>query len=272
MRLVLFLVLLFSGSVFSQSLKESYGSRAAGMGTAAVMLTDVWSVFNNQAALTDLKSVTAGISVSNKFLLKELSVKSVGLAIPIKLGTLGAKVSSFGYNVYQESFYGLAYGIKLSNKFSMGVGLNYESVNINAEGYSRKSGVTGEVSLLAKISDKVQVASHIYNPTRTQLFEYNDERIPTIFNLGASYLFDQKARFVCEVEKDIDFKPIFKGGVEYLPTENIYLRFGASNQPALYSFGFGFKAKQLNIDIASSYHNVLGFSPQVSIIYSGKEK
>jgi hypothetical protein len=258
--------------VFSQSLKESYGARSASMGGAAVTLYDVWSVFNNQAALTELKSISGGFSISNKFLLKELNVKTAGLVIPLKKGTIGLKINSFGYNIYQESLYGVAYALKLSSKFSMGIGLNYESVNINADGYSRRAGVTSELSVLAKLSEKVQLATHIYNPTRTQLFEYNNERVPTIFNLGACYNFDQKAKFVCEVEKDIDFNPVFKAGIEYEPSSNIYLRVGASNQPALYSFGFGFKLKQLNVDIASSYHNFLGFSPQVSICYSGKEK
>ena len=272
MKWLLSLCFLVSYTCYSQSFKEGVGARSAAMANASVTFSDVWSVFNNQATLADLKNFQAGVSISNKFLVKELSLKTAAITAPLKTGTIGLKLSSFGYSLYQESVFGVAYGIKLSSKFSMGVGLNYESVNVNAEGYSRKSGVTGEISLLAKLSEKIQVGTHIYNPTRTQLFDYDNERIPTIFNLGASYLFDKQAKFVCEVEKDIDFKATIKAGIEFLPTDNIYLRLGASNQPALYSFGFGFKLKQVNIDMASTYHNVLGFSPQISIVFNGKEK
>jgi len=70
--------------------------------------------------------------------------------------------------------------------------------------------------------------------------------------------------------KDIDKKAIFKAGIEYRIIEKIYVRGGITSDPTLYTFGFGINFKKLKIDFASSMHQTLGYSPQISIIYTFK--
>ncbi|MCD4745817.1 MAG: hypothetical protein K8R58_05920, partial [Bacteroidales bacterium] len=114
---------------------------------------------------------------------------------------------------------------------------------------------------------------------RAKFTNYNDERVPTIFKLGASYSFSEKILATLETEKDINYKPLLRGGIEYKIIKEAYARIGYSTNPgsvnaensnnsSLYTFGFGIYLKKLNIDFASSVHQILGYSLQVSVIYN----
>ena len=87
---------------------------------------------------------------------------------------------------------------------------------------------------------------------------------------GGSYKFSEKALLSSELEKNVGLTTIFKAGLEYHIVEQVFLRGGIASNPTLSSFGFGFKLKQWQVDVASSYHQVLGFTPQVSLVYDFK--
>ena len=272
MRKQLLSLLLFILSIpFSYGWSDNYhlGARHSGIANASVSLSDVWSVHHNQAGLGFVKKAGAGVYYENRFLLKELSLKGGAFAYPIKAGTFGLCVSSFGYANYSESKIGLAFGRSFGEKFSAGIQLDYLNTHIG-ENYGKRSALAGEIGVQAKPLKNLTIGAHIFNPTRAKQDDYNDERIPTIVRLGADYKFSDKVFVAIETEKDIDHKPVFKAGFEYIPTEVLYLRAGISTNPSQSSFGFGLKLKQFKLDIASSFHSVLGFTPQVGIVYEMK--
>lgn len=73
-----------------------------------------------------------------------------------------------------------------------------------------------------------------------------------------------------EEEKDVDQQSVFKAGLEYHVVEALYLRGGIATNPSLSSFGFGLKINQFTVDVASSWHQELGFTPQFSLAYTFK--
>jgi hypothetical protein len=56
-------------------------------------------------------------------------------------------------------------------------------------------------------------------------------------------------------------------GLEYQFTPQFSIRFGYASQPASASMGIGFKLKNIQIDLASSYLANLGFTPSINIVY-----
>ena len=90
--------------------------------------------------------------------------------------------------------------------------------------------------------------------------------------LGMAYTFSEKVFVTFEAEKDIDFKAVFKAGMEYKANDKIYLRAGIGTNPNLATFGVGVYHKGLKFDIASSYHQVLGFTPEISLVYQFEKK
>ncbi len=268
MRTCIFLLL----SVISLSLSATgedfpIGGRSAGMANSSVTLNDFWSIHHNQAGLTGIKNFSAGIYYENRFGLKNLGLKAGAIVLPTKSGVFGLSMTYFGYSQYNESKIGLAYAKSFGEKFSAGVQLDYLSTHI-AENYGSQSAIAGEIGLRFQINKNLCIAGHIFNLNRAKIAKYNDERIPTVARLGLSYAFSEKIIVTAESEKDIQYNPVFKAGLEYHPIDMLYFRTGISTNPVLNAFGFGLVFKNFKLDFATSYHQTLGFTPQFSIIFN----
>ncbi len=245
------------------------GARSAAMGHASVALTDFWSLQNNQAALAFYDHTAAGFYYENRFLVKELSLKSGGFVLPVSAGTFGARVSYFGYPKYNESKFGLAYARSFGKILAVGLQLDYLMVSIGDD-YGHTGAASFELGLLSQVTDNLSIGAHVFNPTHTKIADYDDERLPTVFRLGAAYHFDEDFLLSAEVEKDTDFNPVFRMGFEYHIIKAVYVRGGISTNPGTYAFGFGLHLGRLQVDLSSSVHQVLGYSPQVSMVYQFK--
>lgn len=251
-------------SAFSQD-NSSLGSRSSSLGNASSSLSDLWSAQNNQAGMGFLKNTQAGVYYQNQFMLKELSTKAFGFVAPTKHGTFGVCVSSFGYSLFSQNKYGLGFGKAFGKNISAGVMMDYLETSI-AE-YGKKGTLVAEAGIQAKPAKNFTIGMHVFNPTRTKLADYNNERMPTILRLGADYKFSDKVFIAAETEKDMDKKAMFKAGVEYKPVKELYLRAGISTNPSLSCFGIGIELKHFKFDLSSTYHSTFGFSPQVGLMY-----
>lgn len=264
-----FLATLLASSLSTYAGNDNWhlGARSASMAHSSVTLFDVWSTHHNQAGLAWLNNPVAGAYFENRFTVRELSQMGVSFAYPIKAGTFGVSYSGFGYSLYKENKVGLGYGMKFNDRISGGVQMNYHSLRI-ANDYGTNTSFSVEAGIMARITDEFTVGVHVFNPTKAKLIDYNDERIPTIMRLGVGYKFSDKILVTAEAEKDIDYDASFRAGLEYSATENFFLRGGVSTNPGIMAFGFGFQFDGFKADLATTYHQILGFSPQISLQYT----
>lgn len=259
-------------SLMSSNGEGPIGPRSASLGHASSCLTDLWSTRNNQGSLGFVRQNEVGAFYENRFFVKELTQSGFAAAIPIKKGTFGISYSSLGYKLYRESQATLSYGMKLSENISAGIAFDYLNTKI-ADIYGQANAFTGSFGLTAKLLPQVVVSTHIYNPFRAKITNYNNEKVPTIYKFGAQYIFSPKVFLVAEAEKTSAQKINIKGGIEYKPSSLIYIRAGGSSFPAQASFGIGVNYNGLKIDMSSSYHSVLGLSPQIGLSYAfGKDR
>ncbi|MCX6230694.1 MAG: hypothetical protein NTZ33_04050 [Bacteroidetes bacterium] len=265
----LFFLLFFTFQIFAANENTCNGGRSAAMGGASVTLADFWAINNNQAGIANIKNAKAGIYFENRFLLKELSYKSLAFLYPTQSGILGFNYHQFGYNAYKEQKIGLSYARSFSKNFSAGLQLDYMNTALG-DNYGSKSAFTFELGVLAKIAPNLMLAAHIFNPVNARFNDYNNEKIPSVFKLGLSYLLSEKLIIAIESEKNINFDAVFKAGFEYKILEFAYARIGISTNPTINTFGFGIEYHQFTIDFASSIHQTLGYSPQFSLIYNFK--
>lgn len=242
------------------------GGRSAAMAGSSVAIPDFWSLQNNQAGLAFYNHLAAGAYFENRYLVKELSLKAAGAVLPTKSGVFGFNFTYFGYPKYNESKVGLAFARSFGNVFSAGIQMDYLITSIDND-YGTKGVATFEVGLMSKVNENLTLAAHVFNPLMVKITKDNSERIPAIIRLGAAYTFDKNILVTAEVEKDTEFDPVFKAGIEYHIIDKIFVRGGISTNPGLYSFGFGLNLKKLTIDFSSSIHQTLGYSPQISMIY-----
>src|SRR3989337_2884965 len=81
-----------------------------GAGVYSRNFTDVFSFTNNQAGLSQIKAPAAGVCSEKRYMLKELTAFSGAVALPVATGAMGASVSYSGYQDFNFSAIGLAYG------------------------------------------------------------------------------------------------------------------------------------------------------------------
>ncbi len=263
---VAFNLLLFNSS-FAQ-FNRPIGAASGGMAHSSVMQSGNWSNFDNQAGLTELKGISAGLYFSNAFHLPELGTKAFALASPLgKMSGIGLNYTYFGYELYNESKFGLAYAMKLGKKFSAGIQLDWFSTRFGGE-YGHTGTPVGEIGILSNPIENLYIGAHVFNPWFAELTTTGNEKAPTVFRLGVGYNFSDKVLFTIETQKDIDLPVVFKSGIEYNPFKGIFFRIGASSNPTLLSFGAGYRLKNIQIDFAYSNHQTLGYTTQIGLSYT----
>jgi hypothetical protein len=264
--------------LWSANSNQPIGGRSAGLANTSVTLTDFWSVHNNQAGLGSIIHPAAGVYYENRFLVQEMSLKAVALLLPTKSGTFGINYNSFGFTSYNEMKAGLAYGKKFGKHFSAGVQLDYLRKHI-AENYGNQDAFTFEVGIQAQLTEQFSLGAHVFNPIGVKIQSETNDRVPSVFKLGILYSISEKLLIAVETEKNSEFKPLIRGGIEYNITDRTAARIGYSTMPStsgsdsfsiasVYSFGFGLNLKRIVLDLSSSWHQTLGWSPMVSVIFN----
>ena len=209
----------------------------------------------------------AGLFYENRFLIKELNYQAGAFVLPTKSGVFGVSLSYYGNKFYSEGKTGLAYAKSFGQRFSAGIQLDYLFTHL-AENYGTRHSFTFEIGLFGKLTKNLSIAAHVFNPLNIKLADYNNERIPAVIRLGIMYSFSESLLVVLEAQEIISRKPSVNAGIEYRLLKKAFFRLGlmASDYFQL-SFGFGLDIKNLSIDIATSYHPVLGISPKASIAF-----
>lgn len=262
-------VIFFYSLFFPATPNENHplGSRAAAMGNSAVTIFDIWAVYHNQAGLAGINSTTAAIHYENRFNISEFGLRAAVMAIPARPGTIGFSYSFFGFAKYYESKAGIAFGRYFGEKVAAGLQINYLHTFI-AEDYGSTGSLTAEGGFIAEPVERLLVAAHVYNPTGTKIKTHYSEPVPTIFRFGMAYRFGRDIFASVEAQKEIDRKVVFRAGVEAGFLGSFFLRTGITSDPAQNSFGLGYFYRGLNADIAFTNHQVLGFTPHISVSYT----
>ncbi|MEN8225065.1 MAG: hypothetical protein ABFS05_06855, partial [Bacteroidota bacterium] len=244
-----------------QPLSCPVGARATGSGHSGIVHEDLWGAFNNQAAVASLKNIQAGVFLENRFLVDEMNRIATALYLPLNSGGIIISVDHFGSFIYSEMKAGLGYSMQMAKLFSAGVQLDFLQMSIG-EGYGKYLAVTFEGGMLAKLTEKLKLGIHVINPINTKWIG-TEEQIPSVIRGGFGYKPESSLELYAEVHKSTNNPVIFCAGTEYRYHEKFFIRAGITSGPSRYTFGAGFMIKSLKLDISSSVHSWLGYSPQL---------
>jgi hypothetical protein len=251
---------------------ESIGGKSAGLGYTSVNQSDEWSAFNNQAGLAWCSKLSASLYVENRFLLGDLSQKALAITLPVGRGAFGFSFRYFGFPQYSETNPGIAYGMRLAKCFAVGIQVNYLHLHI-ADGFKENNVVSCEIGLQFRASEHLWLGLHVANPIPVKISSLTNERLSSFIRFGFSWKISDELHFDSEVEKNITDNPVLKAGIEYRPANHFYLRMGMLTSPTIITVGVGLEFGNIKFDLASSYHLILGYSPQASVVYFfGKTK
>jgi hypothetical protein len=241
----------------------SAGAFEAGMGNVCIMKPGFWSSFQNQASLGYNNSFSSGFNYENRFGIKELATRSAGLTIPAGKASMGIIYSRFGYSDFKRDLAGLACGMKLSDRISAGVQVDYFSERTYGE-YNNHQAVTFETGLIFEPAENIRVGIHLFNPVPNSL---RKESLPSTLRIGAGTTLNNLLFAGAEAEISQGGNLIFRTGFDYEVVKKFRVRGGFSTSNNSFSFGIGYLAKIVQVDIAFVTHEKLGVTSVASLIF-----
>jgi opacity protein-like surface antigen len=265
---VLLLLLTGTCSVSAQDLLSVEGARNAGMGRCSVALSGFWNINANQAGIALVKDFSAGINYGERFGMSQLSTKSLAFLYPSRYGVIGASMDYFGYSLYHETKFGLAYAKIITPHLRAGLKLDFFQTAFG-DHYGSNNMVTFEIGAQYDLSKNLTFGVSVFNPMPKPESSEIYFKFPLIYKIGLAYRFSKKLLVTTEVEKnsDLSFYEV-RAGVEYTIQKCCFFRVGLGTKQEIFSTGLGYRLKGLSFDLAAVVHQTLGISPQVSLIYS----
>lgn len=241
------------------------GARMIGLaGANTAIRKDVWAGYNNPASVAGIDKYSFGAGFERRFLLQELQYAQLACAVPVQKATFIGTASTFGFDLYRETSASIGYARSFHEKYHAGASFQIHNTAIG-ENYGSAYAYTLQIGTQVNLSEKIVLGADVYNLTRSSIGRQFKERIPTVYSLGVSYQPNSKCLITTMIDKDVDFKPRIRGGVEYTFAKLLSARIGASTNPDMAYAGLGFFYKGFGLDFAMSYHTYLGFTPNLSL-------
>lgn len=266
----------FSLILFTICYSEAYSQTKIGapneaMGNATSTTSNIWSTWHNPAGVSGLRQSSAAISYRTTQNIEGLNTAGLAIILPIKIGSFGLGVSRFGDDLFNQQQINLSYG----NNFGitdLGIRLSYYQYHF--EGFGNKGVPVISFGGITTIGKEFFIGAFIENINQAKLSDFQDERIPTIMQVGISYRPLKSIAINIDVQKDIDFKASVLAGISYRVIDNLTIKTGFNTNPSKQFFGLDFIPNNIKgtLSYALSHQEVLGFSHQVSIQYDFKTK
>ena len=268
-----FLILLFLSTHFiidGQTVRRPVAAVYTGLGAYSINHTDVFSFTNNQASLAQMKNASAGVYGERRFMLDELSLYQLAIAVPTNSGNFGIKAGYFGFSDYNESQMGLAYARKLGSKMDVGVQFNYNGIQVS--GYGNSSAINFEIGMIFHLTDKLNAGIHAYNPVGGKYGKNSEEKLASIYTVGLGYEASDKFFVSAEIEKEENQPVNINAGMQYKFLPQLMARAGiATNTSNVYA-GVGLFLRTFRLDVVASYHPQLGITPGLMLVYNFSAK
>ena len=214
----------------------------------------------NPAYLPFSEQKQIGISVFNRFEMKELSTRSLFALLPNRWLDMNLRLSVFGYNEYQLIEGQAGFAKKLSSGFAIGTSVGYITKNSILE-ERIQSYLLADLSFLWRINDVFEWALTTENLIHTR----NSQ--PTFCFTGVKYQLAPTASVL--LESGVDFQNSFgiSAGIEYEIVKELTVRGGFRNSLQTPSLGFAVRIEHWNVDTAFLFHPTLGVSGGIAVEY-----
>ena len=268
LSLLISLVICSSKQIYSQT---RIGAPNEAIGNTTSTMSNIWSVWNNPAGTSNQQQLSAALSHRVVQNIEGLNIAGLAIVLPIKVGAFGLGISRFGDDLFNKQQINLSYG----NKFGitdLGIRLAYHQYHF--EGFGNKGVPVISFGGITTITNKFYIGAFIENITQAKISDFQDERVPTIMQVGISYRPLESVILNLDLQKDIEFKTSVLIGVSYAIIDNLTIKSGVNSNPSKQFFGLDFIPNNIKgvLSYSLSSQQALGLAHQVSIQYSFRSK
>lgn len=240
------------------------GARAVGLNGAFTSLSDnSLAIFYNPSGLGQIKYRDFSVFYSPApFGLTELSTAALTFAEPLKYGTIGAGLRTYGFDLYKETCILLSYGNSYKNRIFYGANFNFYHLNIQNYGSASSFGI--DIGAMAYINKYLRWGFFGKNITGSTIGE-SKEKIAQVYRTGLNYKPLDEVNLLLEVEKDVKYPVSIRAGFEYYLLDFVDLRAGVGSEPTSFAGGIGFNYNIFQLDYALYKSQDLSITHQGSL-------
>ena len=228
--------------------------------------TDSWTAFNNPATLGYVESLYVSAAFENRYLLKELSTRSIQAGFSTKQINLGGSFSYFGYSLYHEMLAGIDFARNFSDKFALGVGFDYYFAYFSTDN-EYHGALLGRVGISVRLSSDFVLGFSTFNPFQNNIkTDFVTKRIPSVFSLGTAYSFSSDFVWRTQIDKELSSNYRFATGFEYQMQDFINIKLGGYFlENFIPCLGFGLKFSDYSADLNCELNPILGITTMISV-------
>lgn len=267
---VIYFFLLSLNDLQAQVLRRSVGAPYISLGAYSIRHTDVLSVNANAASLAQLNDFAAGVYAERRFLLNELNNYSFVAGLPTSSGNFAIGANYSGFTEFNETKLGLAYARKLGSKVDIGARFNYNGIRI--AGYGNDAAVSFETGLVFHLTDQLHTGVYVSNPVGGKFGKDQQEKISSVYSAGFGYDASEKFFLGIEIQKEEDQPVNVNAGMQYKFIPQLMARLGVSSVTSSLWSGIGVYFNSFRLDISASFHQQLGITPGLLLIYQFKRQ
>lgn len=237
------------------------GARAESLGGAFTACADDWnSIFYNPAGLSNMVNSEFSIFYILPYGLKELSIKCIAGAFPLRYCGLGAMFQQMGTELYNESQF--VFSLSRKTYKGLSIGFNVKFLYIGIQRYGSSSFFASDFGILYNLKNDFRLGIFINNVNKPRIYK---DKITGYYSIGVSKRLISGLSLNLDISKYERYPDVIRFGGEMNLTKLFQLRFGVCDNPRKFSGGFGFVIKNLSLNYALSDHNVLGITNQFSL-------
>jgi len=262
-----FLLLFYYSFTFSQI--PHVVPSPVSIANTSVADTDSWTAFNNPAMLGYFEKTSISATFENRYLLSELSTRSVQVGFSTKNLNIGGSFSYFGYSLYHEILVGIDFARNFSDKFVMGIGFDYYTAYFEASN-EYHGALLGRVGVSIQLNSDFVLGFSTFNPFQNNIqTDFVTKRIPSVFSLGTAYSFSSDFIWRTQIDKELSSNYRFATGFEYRMQDFIRVKVGGYYlENFIPCLGFGLKFNDYSADVNCELNPILGVTTMISLRYN----
>jgi len=258
---ILIILSFFTLSVKATFFPVTMGPYASGMAGITTSKNDPYATFNHPALLAFSEKKSISISIQSKYFIEGLNFMGIAGNCKLKkLGVIGLSYGSIGNRHYNESLVKLTWSKKLNPKFNIGISTDYFRLQIPENQKSVMHKLMIELGAFYQFNQRLYLAVKLFNPNRTRLAKYNDERIPFLIHSSCFYLINAHLNLAMEWEQAMGNSGMARFGVEYKWKEGTLFNAGIFGKPFNPGFGVSIERKKMLFQFSCVYHPYLGIN------------
>lgn len=239
-----------------------------GMGKAALAQEGIFTLQDNPSGISNIQQATVASAYQQHFGSVGIATQALYIALPLFNQTsLGATLVNYGiFEVTSLLRGGLSFVRGFGAHFSAAVTVNYHQYVVQQ--YESDRRYSADLGFQYAFSPALTLGAFWRNIGQASFSTYIDQRIPTEAGLGLRTLLGKEVDIAADIWYESNGQITYKTGIAYHLHPRFVLRGGVSSDPVAFSCGFGIRMEKWHMDMASSFHPVLGSSPQLSLSYA----